>query len=65
MLGFIYLVIILAVIILFCWFILAKVAPGVNARKRDRDIETSMRLGVRDAQAQARAEEKIKREMEQ
>lgn len=65
MLGFIYLVIILAVIALFCWFILTKVAPGVNSRKRDRDIETSMRLGVRDAQAHARVEDKIKREMEQ
>jgi len=35
-------------------FVFYKYGPRIEARKRDRKIETYMRLGARDAEAQQR-----------
>lgn len=41
------------------WYILAKVAPKYHANKRDQQIETAMRMGMRDDEAQRRIARKI------
>lgn len=62
MLGFFFILMFFAIVIAVCWFVLAKVAPRSNARSRDRKIETAMRLGLYDAEAQQRIADKIERE---
>jgi len=63
--GGILVILILAAIVGFAIFILTKVAPKVNGKRRDTQIETAMRLGVRDAQAQRRIAQKILDEQRQ
>ncbi|MFF6951842.1 hypothetical protein ACFZAD_24685 [Streptomyces iakyrus] len=58
-LGGIYIMIFMLIVVGVAMFVLTTVAPRVNARRRDQEIETAMRLGVRDAEAQARAARRI------
>lgn len=48
-------------IALFFWFE-RKYGNGIRQRQRDRQIETAMRLGLRDAEAQERIARKIRDE---
>lgn len=41
------------------WYILARVAPKYHEKRRDQQIETAMRMGVRDQEAQRRIARKI------
>jgi hypothetical protein len=43
-------------------FVFYKFGPRIEAKKRDRQIETYMRLGVRDAEAQERIGRQIVQE---
>ncbi|WP_159054652.1 hypothetical protein [Streptomyces dysideae] len=61
-LGGLYLLIFFGVpIALFLWAC-HRFGPRMAARKRDRQIETSMRLGLRDAEAYERIAQQIRDE---
>lgn len=45
--------------------LITKFSPAYMERKRDREIETAMRMGVRDAEAQQRIGQQIINERQQ
>lgn len=49
-LGFVYFVIFTAVPITLCVWFNRRFGPGIRQRRRDRQIETHMRLAYRDAE---------------
>ena len=64
MAGFIVLLLIIATPFVIGMLIAKKQggAAGIMAKRRDREIETAMRLGMRDAEAQERIGNKIRNE---
>lgn len=62
MLGFFYICVFIAIILVVCWFVLAKVAPRVNGRSRDRRVETDTRLRMRDSETRQRVADQVRRE---
>jgi hypothetical protein len=63
-LGAVYLVVFMLMVIVGLATVL-KFAPRYMARRRDKEIERAMRMGVRDAEAQARIAQKIADEYQQ
>ena len=57
--GAIFFLLIVAGLFTFGWKIAAKYGPGIQRRQRDRQIETAMRYGMYDAEAQMRVAQKL------
>ncbi|MEV8548189.1 hypothetical protein [Streptomyces sp. NPDC051572] len=50
-LGAVWVAVFIGLFIAFAWFVLTKVAPGVNARQRRRQIKAAMQMGMFDRDA--------------
>lgn len=62
LLGLFWIVLFIGTPIAIGAYVAIKYGPRIEARKRDRQIETAMRLGMRDAGAQARIAQQIREE---
>jgi hypothetical protein len=62
LLGLFWLCLFIGTPIAIGWYVAVKHGPRIEAKKRDRQIETAMRLGLRDAEAQAQIAEKLRQE---
>lgn len=64
-LGAFYILAFLALVVGGWYFIVTRLSPKYLAKKRDQEIESAMRLGLRDQLAQERIAQKIANEYRQ